>query len=206
MSSSANVVPCTRGAGAGGRDGLRRKAHRSLYLPSLAGRPPGLSTTTPPQGRASLDTINAATMRPCRGEPPALARSIAAGSRSHSKPAGAGGRDGLRRKAHRSLYLPWLAGRPPGLSTITPPQGRASLDTINAATMRPCGVDHPAAGRACVLLRSRLGVTALQSRPPCRSPPSAAGRLPLISRPMATLRLMTQILPSPHRGARAGTP
>ena len=120
--------------------------------------------------------------------------------------AGAGGRDGLRRKAHRSLYLPWLAGRPPGLSTITPPQGRASLDTINAATMRPCGVDHPAAGRACVLLRSRLGVTALQSRPPCRSPPSAAGRLPLISRPMATLRLMTQILPSPHRGARAGTP
>ena len=40
--------------------GLRRKAHRSHYLPSPTERPPGLSTKTPLEGRASLSTIDAA--------------------------------------------------------------------------------------------------------------------------------------------------
>ena len=46
------------------------KRIRSLYLPSPTQRPPGLSTTIPPKGPASLYTINGATMRPWRGDPP----------------------------------------------------------------------------------------------------------------------------------------
>jgi hypothetical protein len=36
------------------------KRIRSLYLPLVRERLPGLSTTSPPQGRASFSTINAA--------------------------------------------------------------------------------------------------------------------------------------------------
>jgi hypothetical protein len=47
-------------------------------------------------------------------------------------------------KRIRSLYLPWMTGVTPKLSTITPPKGLASLSTINAATMRLCRADLPA--------------------------------------------------------------
>jgi len=47
-------------------------------------------------------------------------------------------------KRIRSLYLPWMTGVTPKLSTITPPKGLASLFTINAATMRLCRADLPA--------------------------------------------------------------
>ena len=36
-------------------------------------------------------------------------------------------------KRIRSLYLPWMTGVTPKLSTTTPPKGPASLFTINAA-------------------------------------------------------------------------
>jgi hypothetical protein len=47
-------------------------------------------------------------------------------------------------KRIRSLYLPWMTGVTPKLSTTTPPKGPASLSTINAATMRLCRADLPA--------------------------------------------------------------
>ena len=47
------------------------KRMRSLYLPSLTRRPPELSTSTPPTGRASPCTIDAATMQLCRADSPA---------------------------------------------------------------------------------------------------------------------------------------
>jgi hypothetical protein len=47
-------------------------------------------------------------------------------------------------KRIRSLYLPWMIGVTPKLSTTTPPEGLASLSTINAATMRLCRADLPA--------------------------------------------------------------
>jgi hypothetical protein len=47
-------------------------------------------------------------------------------------------------KRIRSLYLPWMTGLTPKLSTTTPPKGLASLSTINAATMRLCRADLPA--------------------------------------------------------------
>ena len=53
-------------------------------------------------------------------------------------------------KRIRSLYLPWMTGLPPNLSTTTQPKGVASLSTINAATMG-----------LCRLVRLRRG------RPPC---------------------------------------
>ncbi len=49
------------------------KRIRSLYLPSMTGVTPKLSTTIPPKGLASLFTINAATMRLCRADLPAAA-------------------------------------------------------------------------------------------------------------------------------------
>jgi hypothetical protein len=36
-------------------------------------------------------------------------------------------------KRIRSLYLPWMKGMPPRLSTTTPPKALASLSTINGA-------------------------------------------------------------------------
>ena len=36
-------------------------------------------------------------------------------------------------KRIRSLYLPWMTGVTPKLSTTTPPKGLASLSTINDA-------------------------------------------------------------------------
>ena len=48
-------------------------------------------------------------------------------------------------KRIRSLYLPWITGVTPKLSTTSPPKGLASLSTINAATMRLCRADLPAA-------------------------------------------------------------
>jgi hypothetical protein len=47
-------------------------------------------------------------------------------------------------KRIRSLYLPWMTGATPELSTATPPKGLASLSTINGATMRLCRGDLPA--------------------------------------------------------------
>jgi hypothetical protein len=77
---------------------------------------------------------------------------LAAGSRSHPKPAGSAGRDGLPpqflrdrgAKRIRSLYLPRMTGVTPKLSTTALPKGLASLSTINAATMRLCRADLPA--------------------------------------------------------------
>jgi hypothetical protein len=121
------------------------KRIRSLYLPRMTGVTLKLSTTTPPRGLASLSTINAATMRLCRADLPASAHS----SRLEAAPTQigpapkAGGVSEARRM--RSLYLPWMTGVIPKLSTTTPPEGRASLSTINAATMRPCRGDPPAA-------------------------------------------------------------
>jgi len=51
------------------------KRIRSLYLPWMRGMTSKLSTTTPPKGLASLSTINDATMRLCRADLPASARS-----------------------------------------------------------------------------------------------------------------------------------
>jgi hypothetical protein len=61
------------------------KRIRSLYLPSLRERPPGLSTTSPLKGPASLSAINDATMRLCKGDLPAASHPLAAGNRSHEK-------------------------------------------------------------------------------------------------------------------------
>ena len=63
---------------------------------------------------------------------------------------------GCAAKRIRSLYLPWMTGVTPELSTITPPKGLASLSTINAATMRLCGADHPASRYAVAAGGSRI--------------------------------------------------
>jgi len=47
-------------------------------------------------------------------------------------------------KRIRSLYLPWMTGVTPKLSTTAPPKALAPLSTINAATMRLCRADLPA--------------------------------------------------------------
>jgi hypothetical protein len=73
--------PChTPPAGVGGRVVCGAKRIRSLYLPSPTERPPGLSTTTPTGGPASLSTINAATMRLCRADLPVTHHPFAAAS------------------------------------------------------------------------------------------------------------------------------
>ena len=51
-------------------------------------------------------------------------------------------------KRIRSLYLPWMTGVTPKLSTTTPPKGLASLSAINAATMRLCRADLPASAHS----------------------------------------------------------
>jgi hypothetical protein len=53
-------------------------------------------------------------------------------------------------KRIRSLYLPWMPGVTPKLSTTTPPKGLASLSTINDATTpwRGAFADLPASGGA----------------------------------------------------------
>ena len=61
-------------------------------------------------------------------------------------------------KRIRSLYLPWMIGMPPKLSTTTPPKGLASLSTIHAATMRLCRADLPASAH---LSRLEAAPTAL---------------------------------------------
>ena len=50
----------------------------------------------------------------------------------------------LRNKAHRSHYLLLDVRQASRTLYTTPLQGRASPYTINDATMRLCGVDHPA--------------------------------------------------------------
>jgi len=50
-----------------------------------------------------------------------------------AKPAGAEGRVVCGAKRIRSLYLPFVRERLPGLSTASPPEGRASFSTINGA-------------------------------------------------------------------------
>jgi hypothetical protein len=58
---------------------------------------------------------------------------LSRGSRSHTNPASAGGRGVYEAKRIRSLYLPWMTGGTPKLSTTTPPKGLASLSIIDAA-------------------------------------------------------------------------
>ena len=60
--------------------GLRRKAHRSLYIPSPTGRPFGLSTKPTQQSPTSVSTINGATMRLCRADLPAAHEPTSAGA------------------------------------------------------------------------------------------------------------------------------
>jgi len=94
---------------------------------------------------ASLSTINGATMRLCRGDSPAADHPIAAGSRSCRVLPGAAGRVLSETRRIRSHYL--LPDEPRTSRTLKtpPPEGRALLYTINAATMRPCRGDSPAA-------------------------------------------------------------
>jgi len=51
-------------------------------------------------------------------------------------------------KRIRSLYLPWMTGVTPKLSTTTPPEGLTSLSTIKGATMRLCRADLPASAHS----------------------------------------------------------
>ena len=90
-----------------------------------------------------------------RRRPASHNHSIAAGSRSHPNPARAGGRVVYGTKCIRSHYLPSLTGTPPDLSATTPPKGRASPYTIDAATMHLCGVDHSASHNHSVAAGSR---------------------------------------------------
>jgi len=69
---------------AGSRVVCGAKRIRSLYLPLVKERPPGLSTTSPPKGPASVSTISAATLRLYKPDLPAANDPIAAGSRSPS--------------------------------------------------------------------------------------------------------------------------
>jgi len=79
---------------------------------------------------------------------------IAAGNRSHPKPAGTPRRVVCGAKRLRSLYLPLVRDRLSRLSPTSPPKGPASVSTINAATMRLCRADLPAANHP-VAARSR---------------------------------------------------
>jgi hypothetical protein len=85
---------------------------------------------------------------PLQSRPPCLRSPIAAGSRPNPNPAGTEDRDGLRRKAHRSLYLPGMTAATRKLSTTTAPKGLAPLSTINGATMRLCRADLPASAHS----------------------------------------------------------
>jgi hypothetical protein len=76
------------------------KRIRSLYLPRMTGVTPGLSTTTPPQGHGLRLHYRWRDYAPLQSRPPCRSSLIARGSRFPRNPAGAGGRDGLRRKAH----------------------------------------------------------------------------------------------------------
>ena len=123
------------------------KRVRSLYLPPMPGVTPKLPTTTPPEGLASLSTINGATMRLCRADLPASARSSRLKSCSHLKSAGTGGRDGLRRKAL--------------------PEPLPSSD----ARSDPQAFHHNPARRPGLALHYQWRDYApLQSRPPCPAP------------------------------------
>jgi hypothetical protein len=51
-------------------------------------------------------------------------------------------------KRIRSIYLLWMTGVTPKLSTTTPPRGLVSLFTINGATMRLCRADFPASAHS----------------------------------------------------------
>jgi len=73
---SGHPSGCAKQAGAGGRGACGAKRIRSLYLPWLTEVTPKLSTTTPPEGLASLSTVNGATMRLCRADLPASAHSL----------------------------------------------------------------------------------------------------------------------------------
>ena len=61
-------------------------------------------------------------------------------------------------KRIRSLYLPWMTGVTPKLSTTTPPKGLASLSTINGATMRLCRADLSATAHSSRLEAAPTGL------------------------------------------------
>jgi hypothetical protein len=69
-------------------------------------------------------------------------------------------------KRIRSLYLPWMTGMTPKLSTKASPNGVASLFTINAAITprRDAFADLPASG----------GLVRRRGRPPCLAPSTVA--------------------------------
>ena len=69
-------------------------------------------------------------------------------------------------KRIRSLYLPWMTGVTPKLSTTTPPRGLASLSTINAATMRLCRADLSASAHSSRLEAAPTAL--LLTEPPAR--------------------------------------
>jgi hypothetical protein len=137
--------PCGR------QGGLRRKAHRSLYLPLPTERPPGLSTTVRPETRPPSPLSMARLWAFAEQTIPATEQPVAAGSRSHPKPARTRGGGVYEAKRIRSLYLPLLTGRLPGL--CTPLRYNAEPHSILS------------------MPRSRLGVTPLPIRPPCRPEP-----------------------------------
>ena len=85
---------------------------------------------------------------------------------------------GLRRKAHPEP-LPSFADRKDLRTFYAPPlQSRASLDTINGATMQLCEADHPASGSVPSRLESLVVGRAHPTRPASpRFPPPPARRL-----------------------------
>ena len=100
---------------------------------------------------------------------------IAAGSLSHTDRVDAGAGTVCGAKRIRSLYLPWMTGVTPKLSTTTPPEGLASLSTINDATMRLCRADLPAS-RHAVAAGGPCTMRARYTDPP--SPGASAPPLP----------------------------
>ena len=81
--------------------------------------------------------------------------------RAGTKRSRAGGRVVCGAKRIRSLYLPWMTGGTPKLSTTAPPKSLASLSTLNAATIRLCRADLPASHHP----RSQQAVRALCGLP-----------------------------------------
>src|SRR5512139_1897230 len=128
--------------------GLRRKAHRSLYLPSPIERLPRLSAEIRPEAWP-LSPLSRARSRPgvtpLQSRPPCHTPPIRGWKplpRENStspwkplphKPGWSHRQGGLRRKAHRSLYLPSPREKAPQAFRRNPPGGLAAVSTIEGA-------------------------------------------------------------------------